>query len=507
MTSQNSDPDHQLLAILSTEIEKDGGTSLTTLIKDYYVERPKQIDSLLVKTVGSKQMLKFFEKHNSIFSVDRASKAHVVKLLSNEHSCCDQAVVNTKTADHTLNTREVSRCREALQDKVLYVLRKRNVQISRRQRSNDTHHVSCEWLLRQCKIPTHLYLRSVGFYKSIYVSCHDVELMGSKEWESRVIPVFQTAIKEWVMFSPEGKIFLDDAETVDDDSTVSVESLANKLLAFVEKDGATQISLSLLLHRAPELKRLLGGRDLLQLASTHVTCFKGMHITVDDKREVFLQSTKKARVGRMDVDEVGLFSVASSRWSTAMANILAKQCHVALNIHPKDIVALDLTASVGGVTLGLAKVFERVIAIEIDEHRANLCRQNMQRQSVSDIVDVRNMDAMDAIPTLPTHSVVFLDPPWGGHSYKREKPPLRMGSWSFADVLVQVGRDLAPCVVGVRLPITCQVGSLLDMLIESDLPFEILKNKKLGPQLFVVLHFPEHRGNAVSHRDGTRQDQ
>ena len=52
---------------------------------------------------------------------------------------------------------------------------------------------------------------------------------------------------------------------------------------------------------------------------------------------------------------------------------------VHLKENVRDTIAIDLTASVGGVTLGLSrKKFVKVAAIEIDENRAEMCRQNMK---------------------------------------------------------------------------------------------------------------------------------
>jgi hypothetical protein len=157
-------------------------------------------------------------------------------------------------------------------------------------------------------------------------------------------------------------------------------------------------------------------------------------------------------------------------------------------------VAIDLTASIGGMTLALAKTnkFEQVIAIEIDEGRAELCRQNMVQHGMQELVEIRTMDAMDAIPTLPSNSCISIDPPWGGVRYKQNKRSgLEMGKWSLEDVLERISIHLRPCVVGLRMPVTFVVDDLLPTLREDrGMVLETLSVRKLSVQLFVVLFFP-----------------
>ncbi|GKY91634.1 hypothetical protein MPSEU_000135300 [Mayamaea pseudoterrestris] len=479
MSNAAQDPDTKLLVILGTEIARDGGASLTTLIKEHYVERPKLIDSLLQQTVGSKQLLKFFERHASVFQVDRSTSAHYVKLLKNDW--VDADLLNETIAN---DARRIKR-QDNVKAKVVYALQKRNALLARRQRPGDTLTVTCEWLLKQCMIPMHLYLRAIGFYRRTYSSYVEVKAIGSLEWEEMALPAFKSLLDGWVFFNDDGKILLACNDTVSDSD---YEQIACKLQEAVDKDGATQVSMSLLLHREPSLRNLLGGRDLMQLIEKFPEGFQHVKVTSDDRHEVYLQSTKP-RVGRMDVDETGLFSVASARWSTAMANILASQCRLALGSDAMDTVAVDLTASVGGITIGLAKAFAKVIAIEIDAHRAGLCRTNMLKHGVDKSVEVRNVDAMEEIVNLPSNAVVVIDPPWGGHNYKREGYLLQMGPWSFEDVLEKLGRTLAPCVCGMRLPVMFRTEELYATLTTKKLPFKVLRSKRMGPQLFLCIHF------------------
>ena len=340
--------------------------------------------------------------------------------------------------------------------------------------------------------------------------------------------------------------------TSNTDTLSYLQALDETLTELVDQDGATQVRLEILLHRHDKLKRLLGGRDLWDLVqqsrnnSSSVAVEGNYFDKINISKEgpdIILQSKNKSRGGRMKVDSEGHFSVANGKWGVAMAKTMVRCCRkvgwvtsTKFNSGSEsagEIPAIDLTASVGGMTLGLAKTrfFSQVIGIEIDAHRADLCRQNMAEHMSGEghgIVDIRTMDAMDAIPTLPSQSCLVIDPPWGGENYKKKtqhemKYPnadstshgcdqpsnfssstqqLRMGPWTLEDILCKIYHCLRPCLVGLRLPVTFVVDDLLERLRlrideakvddhdRAKLAFvQTLAVRKLSVQLFVVLYF------------------
>lgn len=470
---QTNEPTIELLQVLCTEIGRDGGASLVVLLKDY-VNHPKKVDSLVKQSIGCTKLLTFLEGHPTIFDVRRESVPHFVKLLSNEY-CKDCGLART-----------VEQERQALQDKVFYVLRKRAAQLSRRQPLDYRGEVNLRWLSKECTLRIHFFLRSIEFYRSIYPRCSDVRIVGSPEWHDLIQPQFEAFISD-MLHIENGRVRLPESDEPD------IEKLAMRLTELVDQDGGTQVNLSLLLHRKPDLKALLGGRDFVALAKEHDALFSKLIITPYGS-DVELQSRKPYDDGRMAVDETGLFSVASSKWGTAMANAMANACsYSALKMDAQEVTVIDLTASVGGHSLALAKTaFAKVIAIEIDSHRADLCRANMLKHQVDKKVDVRTADAVELIPELAIElgnrqGVIVVDPPWGGVHYKREKKPLCLGPWALEDVVQKVAQHLSPTLVGLRLPVNFVVSDFEVVLHERKVLFDIVNVRKLGPQLFVIL--------------------
>ena len=194
----------------------------------------------------------------------------------------------------------------------------------------------------------------------------------------------------------------------------------------------------------------------------------------------------------MEVDEIGLFSVASSRWGNAFASIMSHHCKKTLNSNPEETIAIDLTASVGGVTLPLAKSFMKVIAIEIDEHRAKLCHRNMQNNNFAEKVEIINDDSIETIPKIAKDilgkhpKVVVVDPPWGGKYYKHESNEIKMGIWSMLDVVNRMSKYLSPTIIGIRMPVSFDADLFFELLHDDDVNFVRLEVKKAGPQLFLT---------------------
>ena len=549
----NSQAAQELLEILSMAILPDGGASLVVAIKDY-VPYPKRIDALLVRAIGSKKLLSFLEYYTTIFQVDRNATPHFVKLLShqyctpsNEEEEARPTTTTTTTTTCTTSTTQSASgqlaqddASKALKDKVLYVLRKRSSKLKRRQREQDFQRVTLLWLLKECTTHVHFYLRAFGFYRRSYKSCHDVHIVGTDAWQTLVLPEFETFLTtamvqqievyhdtQQALFNEETGTDADfdratatssEIKSSNDEGDSTIQSFARKLMDYMREDGGTHVTLSLMLHRNDALKGLLGGRDFLVVVQEHQDLFQDLLVTKDGP-DIYLQIRPfscnhqqqqiiKARSGRrrLTADEQGLFSVASSKWGTAMANLLVWGCSIVFpSVTPHQLTAIDLTASVGGITLCLAKAnFAHVIGVEIDSHRAQMCRQNMETYGMAHTVDVYTADAMEFIPRLVPLSkyvpgVVVIDPPWGGIHYKRgdnKTKPLQMGPWAVEEVVETVVTTLllslatSAVVLGIRFPVTYAVYEFIQRLKQrGSNTVEIITLRRLGPQLFLVLVF------------------
>ncbi len=465
--------DQKLISILSKEIHRDGGASLVRNLKDYTC-----IDSLLKKS-SSPKLLAFLENHPAIFEVHRDMDPHVVYLIS-EDECLEDAA-------YASSVQTAEDCKEILLDRIVCLLKKEASKDARRKKDNSAPGVNILWLLKKCKNQFHRYLRLSGYYQIIYSTYREVKLVGSNEWNNAVLNKF-ISIAEDVCVPDGNRIHLKDENEGD---TVDIQALASILTRKVEEDGGTHINLVLLLHRYPELRKFLGGHDLIELKADHEEYFKDLNIFVRNNQQVYIQS-KKTKEGRMEVDETGLFSVTSARWGNAFATMMANKCRSILSQEPRYTVAIDLTASVGGITLPFAKIFSKVIAVEIDARRADMCLRNMTRYEVAQCVDIRNEDSIAIIPDLAKElaghsSIIVVDPPWGGMHHKEEDKPIMMGKWTMIQVMDRITKHFSPTVVGLRMPVNFKSDEFFQHLEEAGVVLQSVEIKKAGPQLFIIL--------------------
>jgi hypothetical protein len=190
----------------------------------------------------------------------------------------------------------------------------------------------------------------------------------------------------------------------------------------------------------------------------------------------------------LEVDEEAQFSVTASKYSAGMANIIFQATKRLVN-SSNDCIAVDMTAGAGGLTLGLAKKFSTVVALEIDSVRAQLCQTNMISQGHSN-VSVVCADAMEYVLSM-NHAVplgLIIDPPWGGLHYQRNCQNIRLGEeWPLATILLRLAQRILIFCVGLKLPLTFDVDTLVEDANQGSEEKRFIQQsfiKKLGRQLF-----------------------
>lgn len=119
---------------------------------------------------------------------------------------------------------------------------------------------------------------------------------------------------------------------------------------------------------------------------------------------------------KIQFDDEALFSITENNVAKDISLIIVNLPGV-----NKNSTITDITACVGGNTISFSKFFKNVIAIEIDDTRFSMLKNNINVLNINntklihgDAVSVLNTDTI-------TQDVIFLDPPWGGPGYKSEK--------------------------------------------------------------------------------------
>jgi 16S rRNA G966 N2-methylase RsmD len=133
---------------------------------------------------------------------------------------------------------------------------------------------------------------------------------------------------------------------------------------------------------------------------------------MEDKRDFLFRFIPTEKRKQLQLDEEALYSVTDQYTADKISKDILKK-------FPKVKIITDATACIGGNTFSFSKFFEKVYALEIDPVRYEFLKQNME------ILEVKNTETyfgnlMEVVPNL-MQDMVFLDPPWGGPTYKSQK--------------------------------------------------------------------------------------
>jgi 16S rRNA G966 N2-methylase RsmD len=132
-----------------------------------------------------------------------------------------------------------------------------------------------------------------------------------------------------------------------------------------------------------------------------------------------------------------------------------------------DCTITDGTACVGGDTLHFSKVFKHVHAVEVNPTHCRMLKTNLRVYGRTN-VSVCCGDYLTRLPQLK-QDVVFLDPPWGGRSYKKhERVSLSLSTVPIHEVVDRLFRTVS--LIVLKTPTNFDVGSLFASASDTDTP-------------------------------------
>ena len=135
---------------------------------------------------------------------------------------------------------------------------------------------------------------------------------------------------------------------------------------------------------------------------------------VFDKRDFLFRGVPKTIREQIQLDEVANYSVTDIRTADEISNFIAKFD----GLNGDNIVITDGTACAGGNTISFCKKFKKVQAVELDRIRYSMLLHNLRILGCTNAT-CYHANYLEFIHRL-TQDIVFLDPPWGGPSYKEK---------------------------------------------------------------------------------------
>ncbi len=114
-------------------------------------------------------------------------------------------------------------------------------------------------------------------------------------------------------------------------------------------------------------------------------------------------------MSELKFDQEGLWSITLPQEAEYISELIK-------NDLGKEIHIFDCTAGLGGNTISFAKHFNHVTSIELCESRFKMLEKNVNVYGLENVT-LRNDNCLKLLEL--NCSCYFLDPPWGGPSYKQ----------------------------------------------------------------------------------------
>lgn len=197
---------------------------------------------------------------------------------------------------------------------------------------------------------------------------------------------------------------------------------------------------------------------------------------------------------KIRMDKTSTYSVSDYQTAKEITKIILK-------IHGinKNSIIVDGTSCVGGNVISFAKTFKHVYAIEFDKSRSKLLQNNIDVYKLSKKVTVYNGDATKLYLDLPKVDIWFLDPPWGGLDYKKNKQlDLYLSGINISDFCIML-KDCANYIV-LKLPKNFSIDNLkkvLDKQNKKKRHVELSKVHNLKKMLILVLKIKTPQSNML----------
>lgn len=154
--------------------------------------------------------------------------------------------------------------------------------------------------------------------------------------------------------------------------------------------------------------------------------------------------------------------------------------------NPETVNLLDCTGGVGCDSIQFALNFNHVTTIEIDKDRFIQLEHNIEQYKLTNISTINGNSALLA-RSIQNVSVVYIDPPWGGSSYKdHEKLRLKFGDGELEDFAQSLFNDpdrtKSISLIVLKLPKNYDVDYLYSKLA----PHTIYVHELFKINIFVV---------------------
>lgn len=132
----------------------------------------------------------------------------------------------------------------------------------------------------------------------------------------------------------------------------------------------------------------------------------------------FFPNEEHVQKEQIQMSHEAVYSVTKPDKAKTIKQIMIRHLNQ-LDKQPSNCIITDATACVGGDTLSFSTYFKRVQSVEMNPTHYSMLKNNIDVYKRKN-VDVYLGDYVRLMPKLK-QDIVFIDPPWGGPSYKSKK--------------------------------------------------------------------------------------
>jgi 16S rRNA G966 N2-methylase RsmD len=200
------------------------------------------------------------------------------------------------------------------------------------------------------------------------------------------------------------------------------------------------------------------------------------------KEDIEKASNSKKLLKITDKGKYSISKPCDAQWIT---NII---CNFSINIlkkHPSTQIITDGTAGIGGNVIDFSKHFSQVNAVEINKVHYEVLKNNVEAIDLKN-VKTYNDNFLNFVDLFKyQNSIFFIDPPWGGKSYKNFKYfNLKLGKIMIYDV-INILFKKGYKYVFLKAPINLNVSPILASSLYTN--YNIHKNIN-GNMLLIIFY-------------------
>jgi 16S rRNA G966 N2-methylase RsmD len=176
----------------------------------------------------------------------------------------------------------------------------------------------------------------------------------------------------------------------------------------------------------------------------------------------------------LKITDKGLYSISKYYDAKWISDIIIKFL-TSENIDYSSENIIDGTAGIGGNTINFCKYFKFVYAIEINNVHFNVLNNNLDALSIKNVTSYMD-NFLNILDITNNSNIYFLDPPWGGKSYKNYKYfNLKIGKLPIYNI-INILYDKKIKYVILKAPVNLNLSSIYENIKYENM--NIFSNKK-----------------------------